>query len=127
MKAIKLRLAIGIITGLLSTVATADVSRSQFTHGVEDREPIDLVSSITTDERKIFYFSELKDMTGQRVVHRWSYQDREMAQVTFDVGGPRWRVWSSKNLLPGWSGIWQVDVIDADGNIVQTDLFQYGE
>jgi hypothetical protein len=48
-----------------------------------------------------------------------------MAEVKFDVKGPRWRVSSSKNLLPEWLGEWKVSVIDGQGRVLVTDSFTY--
>lgn len=101
------------------------VARAAITKGIEDREPIDNLAEVTTDTDKVYYFTELRDMEGQTVTHRWEYNGETMAEVAFDVGGPRWRVYSSKNLMPEWTGQWRVSVVDAAGNIVRGDTFMY--
>jgi len=45
--------------------------------------------------------------------------------LCFDVGGPRWRVWSSKNLWPTWIGVWSVEVLSADGEVLYQKEFNY--
>ncbi|GAB4347727.1 MAG: hypothetical protein Kow006_07770 [Gammaproteobacteria bacterium] len=101
------------------------IARSQFTTRVVDREPVDRISELTAAENRIFYFTELLDMTGQTITHRWVYNGEVMAEVSFTVGGPRWRVWSSKSLLPDWSGDWAVSVVDENGEILGGNRFTY--
>ena len=49
----------------------------------------------------------------------------EVAAVFFDVRGPRWRVWSSKELLPDWIGDWTVEIVTAEGEILAAETFTY--
>ncbi len=97
------------------------VSRAQFTHGVLKREPVDRLtrfslSSLDTDSVKLYFFSELRNLKGQTVVHRWLYEDDEVAKVKFRVGGNRWRVYSSKNISANKEGTWSVVINDEQGN-----------
>lgn len=101
------------------------VARAAITSAIEEREPVDNLANVTTDTGKIYYFTELRDMEGQVVTHRWEHNGETMAEVEFDVGGPRWRVYSSKNLMPEWTGEWRVSVVDAAGNVVRADTFTY--
>ena len=64
-------------------------------------------------------------MAGQRVTHRWEYNGTVFAEVPFDVGGPRWRVWSSKNFVPEWVGTWTVSVVDSSGEVLTTRTLNY--
>ncbi len=50
-----------------------------------------------------------------------------IAEIPFAVGAPRWRVHSSKNLLPEWVGEWTVSVVDSGGQVLATDTFVYTE
>ncbi len=104
------------------------VSRGTFTLGVDrvSREPLDSICRPTSEVRKIFYFSDLHNQFGKRIYHLWEYNGREMAKVALGrVGGPRWRVWSSKNLVPGWSGEWSVKVVTGDGTLLHQESFEY--
>jgi hypothetical protein len=104
------------------------VSRGRFTRQVDRklREPIDQVCKLTSDENKVFYFSDLKEQVGKQIYHLWEYQGKEMAKVALgEVKGPRWRVWSSKNLISGWSGIWTVKVVTKEGVVLHQDQFEY--
>jgi len=94
------------------------VARSAFTTAITDREPVDTLQTIEAMEQKIYFFTELLDMQGQTATHRWELNGEVMAEVTFEVKGPRWRVWSSKNLQPEWLGEWKVSVINSANEVI---------
>ncbi len=102
-----------------------EVARASFTTAVSDREPVDSISSIANDKNKIYYFTELRNMTGKTIKHRWEYNGKVMAEVPFSIGGPRWRTFSSKTLDPIWQGEWKVSVIDESGNTLSVNTFTY--
>ena len=109
---------IAIPTALPSAVA-------QFTSAVENREPIDQITFFSTDVRKIIFFSDLRDLAGHQVTHRWIFDGETVAEVVFDVEGPRWRVWSSKNLIEDWVGDWTVEIVTDEGEVLAAETFTY--
>jgi len=102
----------------------ASVSRHQFTTDVAVREPVDRIERISPSAGRVFYFTELRGLAGHRITHRWLHEGEVMAEVSFDVRGPRWRVKSSKNLQPDWTGEWMVEVVDEQGRILARDRLQ---
>lgn len=106
-----------------SAIKSDSIARSAFARAIVDREPVDEIAVVT--ENRVYYFTELQGLEGQTVRHRWIYQGEVMADVEFMVGGPRWRVWSKKSLLPRWSGQWTVSVVDATGAVIQSETVQY--
>lgn len=113
------------LTGAQDDTEEATIKRAVFTTGIEDREPVDQVDSLATDVDKIFFFTEIAAMEGSSVTHRWIHDGETLAEVTFNVGGPRWRVWSSKNLIPTWVGDWTVECVDSTGNQLSEASFVY--
>lgn len=107
--------------------AAGNVARAQFTTGIETREPADRVTELGNSHSEVYFFTELTDLDGHTVTHRWEHGGEIMAEVSFDVRGPRWRVWSSKQLLPNWTGEWTVAVVDEAGTILAEESFQYVE
>lgn len=102
------------------------VSRAIFTSQIIDREPADNLTEISNTSDRIYFFTDLRNLEGQIITHRWEYNDRIMAEVKFKVGGgPRWRVYSSKNLLPEWVGIWTVIVTDENEQTLDASVFNY--
>jgi len=100
---------------------------AQFTTGVENREPVDQVSFVESGVKRIFFFSDLRGLAGRTVQHRWIYNGKTIAEVNFEVRGPRWRVWSSKELLPDWIGDWTVEIVALDSGDDHSDDREEGE
>lgn len=94
------------------------VQRALFTSNIEAREPVDELQEVEVTQERVYFFSELIGLEGQEVWHRWIYQGEVMAEVVFQVGGARWRVHSSKNLIPDWTGEWKVEVVDGSGRVL---------
>ncbi len=101
-----------------SGFSRGSVVRSAFTSSIEDREPVDAVDKVEGGDETIYFFTELRDMSGQTAKHRWEYNGEVMAEVEFNVNGPRWRVWSSKNLQPAWAGEWKVSVLNGANEVI---------
>ena len=98
---------------------------TQFTTAIENREPVDQITFVENDVRKIFFFSDLRGLDGTTAFHRWTYDGKTQANVEFNVKGPRWRVWSSKELEPEWVGDWTVEVLTEDGETIASETFTY--
>ena len=101
------------------------VVRSVFTTAIQEREPVDKLQDTAGKADNIFYFSELRDMSGQTATHRWEHEGKVVSEVKFNVRGPRWRVWSSKAYTPGWEGEWKVSVLNGAGEIISEDIVKY--
>ncbi len=99
--------------------ATPAVVRAQFTSAVMDREPVDELQAASVSDGRVRFFTELRGLEGREVIHRWEHGGQVMAEVVIPVGAERWRAWSSKRLLPAWTGIWQVSVV-TDGEVLGT-------
>lgn len=101
------------------------VTRSQLTRDIKDLEPVDTVSALTNEQTRIVYFTEIHDMAGQTVMHRWEFNGKVILEVPIKVGTSRWRVYSTKTLLPSWVGEWKVSVVDAAGGTLSVNTFTY--
>lgn len=123
-------LVFALLFGLLfpfCASAAGEVARAQFSTAIENREPVDEVAELSNAHNKVYFFTDLRNLDGQTVSHQWEYEGEIMADVSFDVAGPRWRVWSSKQLLPGWTGDWTVAVVDESGTTLARESFRYVE
>lgn len=118
-------LSLGFILISSAVSATENIARSAFTNGVENREPIDKVGQLTNDKERIYFFTEIKGMSGRTITHRWEHGGDVKAEVAFKVGSNRWRIWSSKTLQPQWLGEWIVTVVDDAGNTLAEESMAY--
>lgn len=113
-------------TGDEAYAPRGSVARTAFTTRIEDREPVDNLVRVPNSVDRIYFFSDLRGLDGEIITHRWEYDGQVMAEVKFRVGGgPRWRVYSSKNLLPEWTGKWTVVVLDESGWPLKASMFEY--
>ena len=105
------------------------VARYQLTSAIRAREPTDdlaqLVSGGGADVTRVYFFTDLRGLTDETVTHRWFYNDTLSATVNFNVGGWRWRTYSSKDLLLGQGGQWRIEVVDEAGELLASHSFSY--
>ncbi len=103
-----------------------EVSRAIFTIGIDNREPVIMIDSIDNSAyTSISFFTELIDLSGRNVTHQWTHNDKVMFEKSFKVKGARWRVWTSKTLLPSLTGSWTVNVLDDNGSVLLSKSFEY--
>lgn len=92
--------------------------------GIEDRTPVGSSESFSADVGKVYCYTRISGgQTGDYVRHVWYYEDREMAQVELSIGTPLFRTYSSKNILPSWTGQWKVEIVALDGTVLDTLSF----
>ncbi len=118
---------LGVVLYVGSTLAqeSASIARSAFTTEIVDRDPANDLDSVSTDIKQVYFFTDIRNMSGNRVTHRWLHGGKNRAEISFNVGGPRWRVHSSKNLVAEWMGDWTVEVVDSTGTVIHEDSFVY--
>ena len=102
-----------------------NISNAVYALDIKDRVPINIVEEADNSLGKIYFFTNIRNLDGERITHRWIYKDKVMADVSFDINGPRWRVWSSKNLWYTWLGEWKVQVLRMDGSLLYEKIFNY--
>ncbi len=73
----------------------------------------------------IYFFTDLRHLQGRTVTHRWEFDGQVISEIPFDVGGPRWRVFSLKALNPNMLGKWTVVVVDQSGWPLHASIFEY--
>ncbi len=95
------------------------ISRAQFTSAILDREPVDEVTSIDSDLRSVFFFTEFRNFEGTSASHRWIYNGDVKFELSFKIRGSRWRVYSQKTLPKEWLGDWKVEIVSEDGTVLE--------
>ncbi len=121
-------LGVVLIIGATATAQeSGSVAKSVFTTEIVDREPVNDLNSVSSDIKQIYFFTDLRNMSGKRVTHRWVHSGETRAEISFDVVGPRWRVYSSKNLVDEWVGDWTVEVVNSAGTVIHEDSFVYSK
>jgi hypothetical protein len=92
--------------------------------GVEAREPVGEATSFPADVDRVFLFSRIVGAQGDTAVyHVWKHGEMERAKVELAVRSSSWRTWSSKRILPSWTGEWTVEIQDTAGNVLESVSF----
>lgn len=99
--------------------------RATFSTRIEDREPTDPIEQLTTAYDHVFFFTEVVGMQGLEIVHRWEHDGELVAEIPLSIQGPRWRVFSSKELPAEATGTWAVTVVGRDGQVLAHRTLEY--
>ena len=101
------------------------VSRAVFTTAIRQAEPVDSLSELHSDAAQVFLFTELRDMTGEAVIHTWEHKGSVISRVEFHVEQPNARLWSGRLLTPDMQGSWRVVITNASGKILSEKTLDY--
>jgi len=103
------------------------VTLSRLADAVEGDEPIgDIGPALTVQPEQtsaVYYLTELKNMAGETVTHRWEHDGQVVAEHEFQLRGNRWRVYSGVNVLFEQTGDWRVSVTAADNTVLEDRRF----
>ncbi len=102
-----------------------NIARAQFTTRIEDREPVDQVLVLNNNVTNLYFFTDVRNMEGRTITHIWEYNGQVIAKKQFSIKGPRWRVFSQKELDPSMTGKWTVIVKDDRGWPLTISIFRY--
>ncbi len=112
----------------VQSIYSKQVVRSQLTNRVTNNEPADLISSPILVEkdniRRLYYFTELKDMSGNTIYHNWIYKGESVFRKKFNINGSRWRVTTQKKLNNTLLGDWKVTLTDSEGYLLDEITFK---
>lgn len=97
------------------------VEEASIATGIEELSPAGTGKSFPRDAGKLWCYSKIGGGgEGDSIVHNWYYGERLMAEVKLPINSPLYRTYSSKNILPGWTGQWRVEIIDTEGTLLKT-------
>ena len=117
-----LTLVFSLVTGAMAqdiTVAQAVVCQE-----IVDRMPVGSGDVIPAGTERVFCFTQIDGAQGEtEITHNWYYQGVLKASVLLPVRNSKWRTWSSKTLLPEWTGEWMVEVLSKDGTPLESIIF----
>ncbi|MDX2475083.1 MAG: DUF2914 domain-containing protein [Candidatus Krumholzibacteria bacterium] len=78
----------------------------------------------SAEEGQVFCLTRIQHLAAPAsVTHVWYYEGKTMARVELTVGSADWRTWSSKRVLPAWTGNWELKVLDANGMVLASAEF----
>ncbi len=92
---------------------------------MEDRQPVGVDTVFSSDVGRLYCYTQLTSTIDTVAVsHVWFYNDKQMAKVDLTLKAKTWRTWSSKNIMPDWTGDWRVEVQTASGEVISKNQFK---
>jgi len=92
---------------------------------IEERVPVGVDTTFSGDVERLYCFTKIVSNKDEgSIFHVWLYNDRVMARVELSTKAKVWRTWSSKRILPSWTGKWRVDVESPDGTLLGSKEFE---
>jgi hypothetical protein len=89
-----------------------------------NKAPVGAATTFDAGLGKVICYTRIKGVQETaEITHVWYYDGKTMAKVPLHIGSPNWRTYSSKNLLPSWTGKWEVRILDEGGAVLATAEF----
>jgi hypothetical protein len=101
------------------------IARMEICGSVMDRKPVDVSSTFTASQDKVYCYLEFKDVKKETTVNVvWTLGQNEMGKVPLTIKPyAKFRTWTNKS-INGMKGDWKVDVVDDKGAVLQTASFK---
>jgi hypothetical protein len=115
-----------IVGGLAAPVAAQEMQEitveGAIAVDVMDREPVEPGTTFSADVGTLWCWTKVTGAAGQTLEHVWSFGEYEWV-VPLDIGGSPWRTYTSKKIVPEWTGDWTVTVRTMDGQVLEELTF----
>lgn len=110
------------VTGAMAQAVT--VVKALICMEIVDRMPVGTGEVIPAETERVFCFTQVDGAQGEtQITHNWYHRGALKASVVLPVRTGKWRTWSSKSLLPEWTGEWMVEVLSKDGTPLDSVIF----
>lgn len=106
--------------------ASMAVRHISIAQGVENRKPVGVSERFPASVDKLWAYVKVRNNDEpSHITMVWKHNDRVRSRVKLNVGtSASWRTWSTKRISPKDKGRWSVDVVDAEGSVLETINFQ---
>ncbi len=108
-------------TAPLVQLSNPNLVRTLLTTELDNKEPVDEISTLWVNKdhaSRVFYFTEIIDMKGQVLYHRWLRNNKLIYLKEINIIGKRWRAATSKLIVYSQAGDWTVRLEDAEGVVL---------
>lgn len=96
--------------------------------GIANRQPLDSLTQFETDVERIYLWTRVTGYPDQtKLRHVWLHEGLERSDVEMTIKGDPWRTWSYKTMRQEWTGNWEVKIVGANGDVIKTVNFVFGE
>ncbi len=117
-------LALGALFAPAVPAQEISVAEAVIAQEVVDRMPLGAGDVISAGIERVYCFTRIEGAREEtEITHNWYYKGALKASVALPVRSLSWRTWSSKALLPEWTGEWMVEVLSKDGTPLESLIF----
>lgn len=103
------------------------VHRAVAATGVSNRAPVGESTTFSPSVGKVYCFTEVSPAdaaaANTSLIHRWYLGDRPQGETRLKVAGSHWRTYSNRTVSEAKMGGWRVELVDSNGNVLQTVRF----
>ena len=97
------------------------VEEFKFCTSVDNREPMGINTKFPNTVDRLYCYTKISaDSYPKAVAHVWYYNDQLKNKVLMNVKGKSWRLWSSKTIPKDMAGVWRVDLVTENGQVIQS-------
>jgi hypothetical protein len=101
----------------------AQLAEAVVCQDVIDRAPVGSGDLFAKEVPKVYCFTRVVGAEGTQLTHNWYYKGSLKASVKLNVRSSNYRTWSSKTMMPEWTGEWMVEILSADGKPLESIIF----
>ena len=108
-----------------ATPPSVQIARMEICGSVTDRKPMDVSTTFTASQDKVYCYLEFKDVKKETTVNVvWTLGQNEKGKVPLAIKPyAKFRTWANKS-INGMKGDWKVDVVDNKGAVLKTAAFK---
>jgi hypothetical protein len=108
----------------MTTAGTLQIEEAVVCRAVMDRTPVEGGDVFPSDVERLYFFTRVSGGSeDDTIYHNWYYGDQQVVSVLLAVRSSNWRTWSSKAIVPAYTGEWAIEVTTADGTLLKKVVF----
>ncbi|MBI5207786.1 MAG: DUF2914 domain-containing protein [Candidatus Firestonebacteria bacterium] len=114
-------------TETVKAVSTSDLNvvRGVIAKNIENYVPVGVAPDFPPNVEKLYCYTEISGVEpGNKILHAWYYKDRLVSTIELTLKKSRTYTWSYLKIPLGWSGNWEVHVLDESGKVIANIPFQ---
>jgi len=108
-------------------VKRARIKRSAIALNVRNREPTGVSERVSVRQQRVYCWMQVVDGQGGKVIVRWISKGQKVGETHLRVGSKSWRTWSYITLRPGMVGLAEAQILDENGQLLETLSFEIVE
>ena len=104
----------------LSWAADLKVTKAVVCSAIKDGQPVGEGKEFpVASTKKVFFYNVIEGASQPaQIAHVWYFAGKKVHEFSVPVKAAKWRTWTSKNIFPGQTGAWKVDVVDTSNKKV---------